>query len=252
MTEIPERAHSVPVDIEHADGTDTVYVNQRTNGGMWKPLGAYSFVGGVEYTVTIRTTGTSDFVVADAIGLLAADLGLIDWTFKVDWASADDDGAVGAVGTGSELKGYIQNGDWVGVYVLRDGSNYLWCLARWVNRTQTSDNFSSSAMVYYIRLVGTLGANVVNAYIYSDDAHQTLVDTLSISDVGIPRRYLIPMCSAESSVFQAAVATASVSNVDFGIAALGFAAGGAGGLDAGAFGLGRGGRGLSPNAGGLR
>jgi len=60
------RATNIPVDIIHASGTDTVIVNGNINGGKWNLLGTYTFntAGG---SVLIRTTGTNNYVVADAV-----------------------------------------------------------------------------------------------------------------------------------------------------------------------------------------
>lgn len=60
------RANNVPVDIIHAGGTTTVTVNQTANGGQWNSLGIYTFNGGSSEGVKIRTTGTTNYVIADA------------------------------------------------------------------------------------------------------------------------------------------------------------------------------------------
>jgi hyaluronate lyase len=52
-TEYASRPTSVPVDIVHAGGTTTVYVNQRTNGGQWNSVGVYTF--GTNGTITSPT-----------------------------------------------------------------------------------------------------------------------------------------------------------------------------------------------------
>ena len=58
---------NVPVDIVHAGGTSTVLVNQKTNGNQWNLLGNYAFVAGSSGHVTIRTDGTTGYVMADAV-----------------------------------------------------------------------------------------------------------------------------------------------------------------------------------------
>lgn len=60
------RDANIPVDIVHDGGSATVYIDQKNNGGQWNVLGTYSFLasGG---SVTIRTDGTTGFVVADAV-----------------------------------------------------------------------------------------------------------------------------------------------------------------------------------------
>jgi hypothetical protein len=61
------RARNVPVDIVSADGTRTVTVDQRSNGGRWVVLGTNNFAIGTSGSVRIRNTGTSGYVVADAV-----------------------------------------------------------------------------------------------------------------------------------------------------------------------------------------
>jgi PKD repeat protein len=71
-TEWQSRSTSVPVDIEHSDGTTTVstpvYIDQRQNGGRWNNLGKYPFESGVSYNVTITAQpGSSSSTCADAV-----------------------------------------------------------------------------------------------------------------------------------------------------------------------------------------
>jgi len=63
------RASNVPVDIEHAGGLTTRTVDQRSNGGQWVSLGAYTFTAGTAGSVLIRTEATNGYVVADAVRL---------------------------------------------------------------------------------------------------------------------------------------------------------------------------------------
>jgi glucose/arabinose dehydrogenase len=58
---------NTPVDIVHAGGTNTVAVNQRVNGSQWFPLGRYSFAAGTNGSALVRTGGTRDYVLADAV-----------------------------------------------------------------------------------------------------------------------------------------------------------------------------------------
>lgn len=62
-----DRNLAVPFDVNHAGGTTTVPVNQRINGSQWFGIGAFEFGAGTEGNVRIRTTGTSTFVLADAV-----------------------------------------------------------------------------------------------------------------------------------------------------------------------------------------
>jgi len=61
------RATNVPVDIVYNGGSTTVTLNQSINGGTWFSLGTYPFAAGTDGSVTIRTTGTTQFVIADAV-----------------------------------------------------------------------------------------------------------------------------------------------------------------------------------------
>lgn len=65
------RANNVTVTIVHAGGTTTLTLSQLTTGqgGDWDDLGVYVFAAGTPsaHYVEIDTTGTSDFVVADAV-----------------------------------------------------------------------------------------------------------------------------------------------------------------------------------------
>jgi hypothetical protein len=63
----PNRASNVPVDIVYNGGSTTVTVNQQVNGGQWNLLGTFSFAAGSTGYVRIRNTGTSGYVIADAV-----------------------------------------------------------------------------------------------------------------------------------------------------------------------------------------
>jgi lysophospholipase L1-like esterase len=66
-TAYSSRSASVPVRIAHADGTNTVIVNQQINGGMWNALGTYSFNAGGTYSVTITSQPGPSSTCADAV-----------------------------------------------------------------------------------------------------------------------------------------------------------------------------------------
>ena len=63
----PNRATNVPVTITHAAGSSTVPVNQQLNGSQWMLMGTYAFNAGTGRNVTVSNTGTTGFVVADAV-----------------------------------------------------------------------------------------------------------------------------------------------------------------------------------------
>jgi hypothetical protein len=52
-TEYANRRTSVPYDVHHLGGTETVTVNQQNNGGQWNLLGTWSF--GSSATITLRS-----------------------------------------------------------------------------------------------------------------------------------------------------------------------------------------------------
>jgi PKD repeat protein len=61
-----ENALNVPYTISHAEGSTTVQVDQRVNGGRWNALGTFNFNAG-EYTITLTNHVASGQVVADAV-----------------------------------------------------------------------------------------------------------------------------------------------------------------------------------------
>ncbi|MFH1730878.1 MAG: lectin like domain-containing protein [Planctomycetota bacterium] len=60
-------ANGVPVDVLHAGVTATVSVDMVGTGGQWVSLGTYAFDALGSESVTIRTDGTTSYVVADAV-----------------------------------------------------------------------------------------------------------------------------------------------------------------------------------------
>jgi len=63
----PNRATNVPIDIIHPAGTNTFVVDQTQQGGQWVLLVTTNFNAGTNGKVRIRTTGTTGFVIADAV-----------------------------------------------------------------------------------------------------------------------------------------------------------------------------------------
>jgi fibronectin type 3 domain-containing protein len=61
------RATNVPIDIVHQGTTTTVTANQQKNNAVWVLLGTFTFDAGATSSVTIRTTGTNGYVIADAV-----------------------------------------------------------------------------------------------------------------------------------------------------------------------------------------
>jgi hypothetical protein len=61
------RANNVPISVTSSGGQSTTTVNQQQNGGQWHSIGTYSFAAGSAGSVTISTTGTNGYVIADAV-----------------------------------------------------------------------------------------------------------------------------------------------------------------------------------------
>lgn len=71
-TSSTNRATNVPIDIVQANGAvSTVTVNQQLNGAKWNLLGVHDLAV-LTAEATIRTTGTSGFVIADAMRFVPA------------------------------------------------------------------------------------------------------------------------------------------------------------------------------------
>jgi uncharacterized repeat protein (TIGR01451 family) len=62
-----QNASNVVVEIHFDGGTTTPGANQQINGGQWNDLGALNFAAGTGGYVVITTTGTSGYVIADAV-----------------------------------------------------------------------------------------------------------------------------------------------------------------------------------------
>ncbi len=69
----PNRASRVPVDVIHPGGTTTVQIDETQRGGQWVLLLATNFDAGTAGKVRIRNSGTSGYVVADAVRFVRED-----------------------------------------------------------------------------------------------------------------------------------------------------------------------------------
>jgi hypothetical protein len=79
------------VDINCSNGTCTVIVDQTANPGGWFSLGAFPFNLGTVDSVVLRTTGTTAYVIADAVAL-SADFPIDPRFVGQPWADDDGDG----------------------------------------------------------------------------------------------------------------------------------------------------------------
>lgn len=64
------RSDAVPIQVNYNGGTTTVYVNQQTGGGQWVQIGSasgYNFNAGTGGNIIIRNTGTTGYVMVDAV-----------------------------------------------------------------------------------------------------------------------------------------------------------------------------------------
>ena len=66
-TEWSSRSASIPVAIQHAGETATVYINQQIDGGRWNTLGEYFFEAGATYNVTVTSQPYPSSTCADAV-----------------------------------------------------------------------------------------------------------------------------------------------------------------------------------------
>ncbi|MDF3056514.1 MAG: hypothetical protein K0R17_729 [Rariglobus sp.] len=70
-TAAANRPTNVPVDVTTSGGVDAISVNQRLNGSQWVLLGTYAASANSNIDVLISTTGTSGYVIADAIRVMS-------------------------------------------------------------------------------------------------------------------------------------------------------------------------------------
>ena len=66
----PNRATNVPLTVNHSGGSNVITVNQRNSGAAWFKIGDFPFAAGTSGNVTIGTTGTNGYVIADAVQFL--------------------------------------------------------------------------------------------------------------------------------------------------------------------------------------
>jgi lysophospholipase L1-like esterase len=89
------RATNVPVTVNYSGGSQVVTVNQRSSGGVWNKLGDFPFAAGTTGNVSIGTTGTNGFVVADAIGVGLIPAAAPEVRLRMDNARAAEPPGVG-------------------------------------------------------------------------------------------------------------------------------------------------------------
>ncbi|VAW88848.1 hypothetical protein MNBD_GAMMA16-995, partial [hydrothermal vent metagenome] len=68
-TEFFNRSTNVAIDVVHRDGTETIFVNQKQNGGQWNNIGSWYFA--TDAVVIIHSNSTSKSTGADAVQLIS-------------------------------------------------------------------------------------------------------------------------------------------------------------------------------------
>jgi subtilisin-like proprotein convertase family protein len=157
-------AREVPVDLVSLDGQTTVRVNQQVGGGSWVLLGVYRFAAGAAGSVTLRTTGTSGYVIADAVRFTPAPLEVI-----VDNADATGVTRVGTWFASKTFPGY-----W--------GTDYLYDDLR--QKGMTSIGFSPVLTVpgtYAVYLRWRDSASTLAASVPVDIDHQGGTETVRVN-----------------------------------------------------------------------
>lgn len=71
-TEGSNRPTNTPVTVYHRDGSQTVYVNQQRDNGLWIELGTFPFAIGNQGSVLIENRDTTGYVIADAVAFVSA------------------------------------------------------------------------------------------------------------------------------------------------------------------------------------
>jgi hypothetical protein len=74
-TTAPNRATNVPVSVKHANGENSITVNERQTPAIDKAfvsLGTFRFTADQPAVVTVTNLGTDGYVVVDAVQLLPA------------------------------------------------------------------------------------------------------------------------------------------------------------------------------------
>lgn len=108
----PGRASNVSIDINAAAGliTNAAVVNQQVNNGTWISVGIYAFNAGTAGYLKIKNTGTTGYVIADAVKFVpvAATPGVITM-------DSEDTAGITTAGTwltGTTIGGYIGTNYW--------------------------------------------------------------------------------------------------------------------------------------------
>ncbi len=99
----PNRATNVPLTVNHSGGSNVITVNQRNSGAAWFKIGDFPFAAGTSGNVTIGTTGTNGYVIADAVGFGAGQSGPPEVRLRMDNARAAEPVVGGGAGRKSRI-----------------------------------------------------------------------------------------------------------------------------------------------------
>jgi lysophospholipase L1-like esterase len=103
----PNRATNVPVTVTHSGGSNVVTVNQRNSGAAWFKIGDFPFAAGTGGNVTIGTTGTNGYVIADAVGFGALPAGPPEVRLRMDHARAAEPVVAGGAARSSRITVWV-------------------------------------------------------------------------------------------------------------------------------------------------
>jgi hypothetical protein len=117
------RATNAPYTIHHANGQETIRVNQEENGGKWMLLGEYDFAPGTAGHVVL-SNDADEFVIADAVAFVpkatalpqGASIQLLDDSFDTAGIALNINDSLGTRQTGlfapATFRSNADNADW--------------------------------------------------------------------------------------------------------------------------------------------
>lgn len=92
------RATNAPYDIVYPNGTTTVFVDQTKQGGQWVLLVTTNFAAGTNGYVRIRNTGTTGYVIADAVEFVPYQESVTVWATNPDAGCSNGSSATITIG----------------------------------------------------------------------------------------------------------------------------------------------------------
>jgi lysophospholipase L1-like esterase len=162
-TEWSSRSADIPVDIEHAGGTDRVFINQKENGGQWNLLDTYFFEADVNYDITITSQPGPSSTCADAVRFVFLSGGNVAPVAVIDSISpspALTDDLITFIGHGEDFDGSI--------------AAYSW--------TSSIDGNLGDQASFTTEAPLSTGTHTISFTVYDDDGEpsQTVIQTLFV------------------------------------------------------------------------